>query len=63
MKPRCDVSPYTASKDMDVNASLSLGKLYKRIRSINPACKPSSHYRTRFLNRQATRKMKPGIVR
>lgn len=63
MKPRRDVAPYIGSSDMGVNASLSLGKLYKRIRSINPASKPCSRYRTRLLNRRAARKMKYGIVR
>lgn len=63
MKPRRDVAPYMGSSDMSVNASLSLGKLYKRIRSINPASKPTSRYRARLLNKQAARKMKRGIVR
>lgn len=63
MKPRRDIAPYIASTNMSVNASLSLGKLYKRIRTIDPACKPSSRYRTRLLNRQAARKLKRGIVR
>lgn len=63
MKPRRDVAPYMGSSDMGVNASLSLGKLYKRIRLINPASKPSSRYQIRLKNRQAARKMKHGTVR
>lgn len=63
MKPRRDITPYMGSSDMSVNASLSLGKIYKRIRSIDPAYKPSSRYQIRLKNRQAARKMKHGIVR
>ena len=40
MKPRRDVIPYMSSSDKNVNTSLSLLKLYKRIRLIDPTYKP-----------------------
>lgn len=63
MKPRRDVAPYMASADMSVNASISLRKIYKRIRLIDPTYKPSSLYQARLKNRLATRRMRPGVVR
>ena len=63
MKPRRDITPYMGSSDASVNASLTLGKLYKRIRLIDPARKPSSRYQARLKSRQAARRMRPGVVR
>lgn len=63
MKPRRDITPYMGSSDMSVNASLSLGKIYKRIRSINPASKPCSRYQIRLKNKRAARRIRPGVVR
>lgn len=63
MKPRRDITPYMGSTDNGINASLTLGKLYKRIRMIDPARKPGSHYQARLRNKKAARKMKCGIVR
>lgn len=63
MKPRRDISPYMGSLDSGINASLTLGKLYKRIRLIDPAHKPSSRYQSRLKSRQAARRMRPGVVR
>ena len=63
MKPRRDITPYMGSSDVSVNASLTLGKLYKRIRMIDPAHKPSSRYQARLKNKQAVRRMRLGVVR
>lgn len=63
MKPRRDITPYMGSSDVSVNASLTLGKLYKRIRMIDPARKPSSRYQARLKNKQAARRMRLGVVR
>lgn len=63
MKPRRDITPYMGSADNSINASLTLGKLYKRIRLIDPARKPSSRYQARLKNKLAARRMRPGVVR
>lgn len=63
MRPRRDVTPYMASSDNSINASLSLAKLYKRIRTINPAHKPGSLYQARLKSRQAACRMRSGVVR
>jgi hypothetical protein len=64
MKPRRDISTYWFSSDMAVNASLTLAKVYKRIRMIDPAYKPSSRYQSRLKHKRAMRRCtKPGIVR
>jgi hypothetical protein len=52
-----------ASSDNSINASLSLAKLYKRIRTINPAHKPGSLYQARLKSRQAACRMRSGVVR
>jgi len=51
------------STDNGINASLSLAKLYKRIRLIDPTHKPSSRYQARLKNRLAARRMRSGVVR
>jgi hypothetical protein len=63
MKYRRDISPYMFSSDMAVNASLSLMKIHKRIRMVNPTHKPPSRYQARLKNKRAARRMKPGMVR
>ncbi len=63
MKPKRDITPYMGSSDSGINASLTLGKLYKRIRLIDPTYKPSSRYQSRLKSRQAARRMRPGVVR
>jgi len=63
MKPRRDITPYMGSRDINVNASLSLLKVYKRIRSIDPAYKPGSNYQSRLKSAQAERRFKLHIVR
>lgn len=63
MKPRRDISPYTFSSDMAVNVSLSLAKIHKRIRMINPAYKPPSRYQARLKHKRAARRAKHGVVR
>lgn len=64
MKPRRDVTPHMSNSDNGINASLTLGKLYKRIRMfVDPAYKPSSRYQARLKNKLAARRMRPGVVR
>ena len=63
MKPRRFITPYMSSVTSDVNASISLLKLYKRIRTIDPTHKPGSRYQARLKSAQAARKVKLHIVR
>ena len=63
MKQKSDVSPYIFSKDMSVNTTLSMNKIRKRIRMINPAYKPTSRYQARLKNKRSARLLKLGIVR
>lgn len=63
MKQRRDITPYMGSPDMGVNASLSLLKIYKRVRMIAPAHKPASRYQTRLKSSQAARRARLHIVR
>lgn len=63
MKPRRDISPYMFSSDMAVNASLTLAKIRKRIRMVNPSYKQSSRYQARLKHKRAARRTKPGMVR
>jgi len=63
MKPRRDVTPYMGSTDNSINASLSLAKLCKRIRMIDPTYKPGSRYQARLKHKLAARRMRPGVVR
>ncbi len=63
MKPRRPIVPYTGSTDISINASLSLLKIYKRLRSYDPTYKPTSLYRMRLKHRQAARRLKLHIVR
>lgn len=63
MKPRRSITPYMGSTDMSINASLTLLKVYKRLRTINPAHKPSSRFQARLKNKLSARRMRPGVVR
>lgn len=63
MKPRRFITPYMGSTSIGVNASLSLLKIYKRIRTIDPARKPSGNYQVRLKSRLAWRRIKLHIVR
>lgn len=63
MKPRHFITPYMGSRDANVNASLSLLKIYKRTRTIEPAYKPTSRYQSRLKSAQAERRFKLHIVR
>jgi len=63
MKPRRDLTPHMCSSDSGINASLTLAKVYKRIRAISPGYKSSSRYQARLKHRLATRRMKRGIIR
>lgn len=63
MKPIRNLVPYMASKDASVNASLTMLKLFKRIRLLNPNYKPSSRYQMRLANKQAARRTRLHIVR
>jgi len=56
MKPIRDLKPYMGSTDDSINASLSILKLFKRVRLFDPAYKPSSRYQARIKNRLAARK-------
>jgi hypothetical protein len=51
------------SKDDSVNASLSLLKVFKQIRTLDPTYKPTSRYQARLKNKRAARRLKHGIVR
>lgn len=62
MKPRRFISPYMGSSDISINASLTLLKVYKRIRMINPAYTPPSRYQARLKNKRAERRAKLHIV-
>ena len=63
MKQKRDITPYMNSATIGVNASLSLLKIYKRIRTIDPAHKPCSRYQARLQSHQAERRFKLHIVR
>ena len=63
MKPIRDLKPYMGSADDSINASLSLLKLFKRVRLLDPAYTPSSRYQMRLKHKRAVRRMKPGVVR
>jgi hypothetical protein len=52
-----------SSTDIGINASLTLAKVYKRIRMIDPTYKPSSRYQARLKNRLVARRMRLGVVR
>jgi hypothetical protein len=63
MKPRRDITPYMGSPDINTNASISLLKLFKRIRTIDPTYKPSSRYQARLKYKRAARRAALHIVR
>jgi hypothetical protein len=63
MKQRRDVTPYMSSADDSINASLSLLKLYKRVRSISATYKPGSRYQMRLKHKRAARLATLHIVR
>ena len=63
MRPKRDIVPYMFSANMSVNASLSIGKLYKRCRSLGLPIKRGSRYRARMLHKRAARCFRLGTVR
>jgi hypothetical protein len=63
MKPIRNITPYMGSADSSVNASLTLLKVFKRIRSIDPAYTPPSRYQARIKSKQSTRRAALHIVR
>lgn len=63
MKPIRPIVAYTGSADISINASLSLLKVYKRIRTFNPEYKPTSRCQARLKSKQAARRLKLRIVR
>lgn len=63
MRPRRDISPYMGSRDPNVNASLSLLKIYKLVRTIDPEYKPTSHFQARLKSKRAERRIRLHIVR
>jgi hypothetical protein len=63
MKPRRDITPHMSSSDSGINASLTLLKVYKRLRTIDPTYKPSSRYQAKLKNRQATHRADLRIIR
>lgn len=63
MKPRRDITPHMGSTDNSINASLTLLKVHKRLRAIDPAYKPSSRYQARLKNKQSVRRLKLHTVR
>jgi|GEM_PF-5822195 len=63
MKQRPSVAPYMSSADISTNASISLAKLYKRIRAIDPAYEPSSRFQVRMKNKRAALRPTLRIVR
>lgn len=63
MKPRRDITPYIASADNSINASITLLKVYKRIRTIDAIYKPASRYQARIKSEQAARRASLHIVR
>lgn len=63
MKPKRDITPYMASSDNSINTTITLLKVYKRLRMLNPAHKPASRYQARLKNKQAARRAILHIVR
>lgn len=63
MKQRPFVAPYMSSADMSTNASISLAKLYKRIRAIDPTYEPPSRYQARLKSKRAALRPTLRIVR
>lgn len=63
MKPRRDITPYMASSDNRINASITLLKVYKRIRMIDATHKPASRYQVLLKSKQAARRASLHIVR
>lgn len=63
MKPRRDITPYMCSSDSNINATITLLKVYKRIRTIDATHKPASRYQARLKSKQAARRAGLHIVR
>ncbi len=63
MTPRRDITPYMGSSDMNVNASLSLLKVYKRLRTVAPEYKPGSRYQAQHQCKRSTRRPQLRIVK
>ncbi len=63
MRQRPPVAPYMSSAEISTNASISLGKLYKRIRAIDPAYEPPSRFQARLKSKRAALRPALRIVR
>jgi len=63
MRAKRDVTPYMGSSDIRINAALSIAKVYKRLRTINPGYKPPSRYQARLKHKQVASRPKLEIVR
>lgn len=63
MKETRGLTLYMSSADINVNASISLRKLFKRIRDIDPTYRPSSRYQARLKHKHAARRATLHIVR
>lgn len=58
MKDRPSITPYMSSADENVNASISLGKIYGLLRRCSPDYKPTSRYQMRLMSKRAVRRLK-----
>lgn len=63
MRPIRDITPHMSNPDSGINASLTLLKVFKRLRTISPTYKPSSRYQARLKNRRAARRANLHIIR
>ncbi|MFA6972596.1 MAG: hypothetical protein WC208_14530 [Gallionella sp.] len=63
MKPRRAITPHMTSSDMTINARLTIMKIHKRLREIDPAHKPASRYQARLMHKRAARRTRSSIVR
>jgi hypothetical protein len=57
MRPRRDVMPYMGSSDISINASLSIGKIWKRCRLLGLKIKHGSRYQSRLKSKQAAKRV------
>lgn len=62
MRPRRDIAPHMGNSDSS-NASLTLLKLYKRIRTIDPTYQPPSKYQSQRKCTKALRLVQLRIVK
>jgi hypothetical protein len=63
MRQKRAITPYMFSADASVNASLSLGKIFKQCRLFGLPVKRGSRYRARMLHRRAARRTYRRVVR